>query len=531
MIDKAHMRHMHDDGSFSDYVTFTFPPSALDFCDIDQKDERVKLQDIAHYRFVKAQERGESEPVIVTFGLLRPDQPAARLFPDLSFEAKNGEQLLSANSFITHTMRTLFQRGWIRYENGVWQTAVPATETAWAQKGTAILHLLTTKNRLYLKTTRGNCLDFSQVSMNIDQDLVPVGSCGFLSDFSHRECPQLVFNAAYFLLEYEDIFSYHSALCEGHSFWMFDGVIQRPPLFRRGAIWQHAHGSWEVGLLGLDDLRLILPNGWRLVHEKRPLSDNDFSFTLNDEGPSAVTLYTRYYGVARQGRVLGFTPVEPGRFEVTVIDRRIVGWKIGGNLPLPHNGIVISFAPGTLTAAAQQTLLDTLSHHFWLEYQFVAKKHQTIRQGIQGGPILLQDGRSPLTNCYLEEVEQFWPSRALEDGSWQMGVVSTKYKTNVDQNRTGRVGIGIDQAGNLLVILAASVNRGMGVPGIDSTGATLMELAELLREAGAVTAVNLDGGGSTQAYYMGGQAVIPGDRRGIPQSIYQRMIPSVGVVK
>ncbi|MCP5101067.1 MAG: phosphodiester glycosidase family protein, partial [Chloroflexi bacterium] len=72
---------------------------------------------------------------------------------------------------------------------------------------------------------------------------------------------------------------------------------------------------------------------------------------------------------------------------------------------------------------------------------------------------------------------------------------------------------------------------GMGVSGIDSTGATLLELAELLQEAGAVTAVNLDGGGSTQAYFKGGQAVVPGDRRGMPQCVYQRMIPSVGVVK
>ena len=531
MIKKTQIRHTHTDGTFSDYVTFSIPPSALTFVDIDQGDERIKLQDIAHYRFVKAQERGESAPVIVTFSLLRPDQPVEQLFPGLSFVAENGERLLSANSFITYTMRALFQRGWILYEAGVWQTAVPTKEQIWQQRAAAVLHLLTSQNRLYLETVRENCLDFAQVNMEIDQDLVPVAGCGFLSDFARQEHPDLIFNTAYFLLEHDDIFNRHSALCEAHSFWMTDGIIQRPPLFRRGAIWQQADGRWDMGLLGLDDLRLILPDGLRLVHRKRPFAAGDLPFTLNDGGPSDVIIYTRYYGVAGHGRVLGSTPTEPGRFELTVIDRRIVGWKEGGGQTLPHNGIVISFAPGALLPEVQQDLTDILRRHFLLDYQFVAEQHQTIRQGIQTGPILLQDGRSPLTNTYLEEVEQFWPSRALENGRWQIGVVSTNYKTDVDQTRAGRVGIGIDKDGNLVVVMAPGVNSGMGVPGVDSFGATLVELTELLREAGAISAINLDGGGSTQAYFKGGQAVVPGDRRGIFQCAYQRMVPSVGVVK
>lgn len=531
MVSKTNRRRIHDDGSFSDYVIFSIPPSALDFFDIDQENERVKLQDIAHYQYGKAQMQGEAAPVIVTFGLQQPDRPVAELFPGLSFETEEGERLLSANSAITYTMQMLFRHGWICYKEGVWQTAVPPTERVWQERGTAVLRFLTTKNRLCLKSKRAGKLDFAQVKMNLNQDLIPVAECGFLSNFSQREQPQLAFNTAYFLFEGEDFFSHHSAMNEAYSFWMFDGVVHRPPLFRRGAIWQHENGRWEVGLLGLDDLCLFLPNGWRLVHRERPLSKNDLPFTLNDEGPSDITLYTRYYGVAGQGRVLGFTPVEPGRVELTIIDRRIVGWQVNGGLPLPHNGIVISLSQNIVPITAQQALFDTLSYHFWLEFQFISEGYQTIRQGVQAGPILLQNGQSPLTNKYLEEVEQFWPSRTGEDGLWQMGVVSTQYDTNVDQNRTGRVGIGIDSSGHLILIAAPGVNSGMEAPGVDSSGATLLELAELLREEGAVTAVNLDGGGSTQAYFMGGQAVIPGDRRGIPQAIYQRMIPSIGVVK
>ncbi|GJM40694.1 MAG: hypothetical protein DHS20C20_09760 [Ardenticatenaceae bacterium] len=531
MITKTNSRRTHADGSISDYVTFKFPSSALKFVDIDQGDEAVKLKDAAHYRFVKAQEGGEAEPLIVTFGLLRPDRPAAELFPNLPFTTEAGEQLLSANSGIIHTMRILFRRGWVCYKQGVWQTAVPTTETSWRKKGQAVLNYLTTNNLLHLHTTRGDDLDFSQIPLDIEQDLVPVAGCGFLSDFNRRQQPTVAFNTLFFLLEPEDIFSHHSALFEPFGFFMADGVIQRPPLYRRGTIWQHADGRWQTGLLGMADLRIILPNGWQLVYAKQKLSSQDRPFSLNDEGPSPITLYTRYYGVAEQGHVLGQTPVAPGRFELTVVDRRIVGWKMGGGLPLPQNGFVLSFAEDVFTAEAKQTFLSTLTHQFRVTYQFAAEPYLTIQQGVQVGPMLLQDGRSPLTNSYLEAVEQFWPSRFMPDGRWQNGVVSTSYKTDVDQTRSGRVGIGLDAAGNVILVMAVGVNSGMDVPGVDSVGATLTELAQLLQEAGAVTAVNLDGGGSTQAYFMGGRAITPGDRRGQPQTAYQRMIPSVGVVK
>lgn len=70
----------------------------------------------------------------------------------------------------------------------------------------------------------------------------------------------------------------------------------------------------------------------------------------------------------------------------------------------------------------------------------------------------------------------------------------------------------------------------MRVPEVESAGATLSELVHLLREAGAVDAVNLDGGGATQAYFMGGRVIVPGDRRGLPLVQCERMVPSVGIV-
>jgi exopolysaccharide biosynthesis protein len=50
-----------------------------------------------------------------------------------------------------------------------------------------------------------------------------------------------------------------------------------------------------------------------------------------------------------------------------------------------------------------------------------------------------------------------------------------------------------------------------------------------LAEEGVVDAINLNGGGSTQVFYMGGLATVPGNRYRMPGTHSERMVPSVGV--
>ncbi len=523
-------RQVNDDGTFTEWTVFRFPSTALRLIDANQPDTSGKLQDVAHYRWAKACARGVKEPAIVTFALLEEDQPAARYFPHLSAVTDEGEVLVSANSFITYVMRTLFERNWIYFEEGVWRLDVPNHAHQWQQRGQAMLQMLLAERRLFLEAGERTSVNFAQTEFEIDQDVVPVAGCTFLSTFVARHKPRLAFNTAYFLLEHDDIFHHHSALGEAHSFWMDAGVLHRPPLFRRGAIWQRHDGSWTVGYLGMEDVGLRLPGGLRLVHQSRLNGADEVPFALNEDQTAPIALYTRYFGVASRGRVLGATPVEAGRFELTVIDRRVVGWNEGGGTLLPHNGFVISIAPQTLTDQDQQALVTALQTDHHIDLWFAAPELRGMQQGIQAGPLLLIDGATPLTNSYLERVEQFWPSQFVDDGRWQVGVVSTNYKTDVDTTRAGRAALGIDQAGDLLVVMATGVNDGMAIPGVDSAGATLGETAMVMHQHGAVAALNLDGGGSTQAYFEGKEAVVPGDRRGVPGQRYERLVPSLGVV-
>jgi hypothetical protein len=521
-ITKSGGRLHHADGTFADYVVFRFCSSGLDFEDINQSDPQIKLKDIAHLRHFQARQRGEDDPKIVTFVLPEEDRPVEQVFPGAASIGPGGEQLLSANSFITATMRRLVGEGGLHFRHGGWRGVGDGRE---------VVEWLASRNWLHLELGPGRHpparLDFPD--LGVYENLVAVGRCGFVSEAAGRLRPRLAFNSAFFLLEHDDFFSHHSALGEAYNLWVSGAVIHRPSLYRRGSIFLR-EGRWEVGRIGLDDLEVILPTGLRLLPHGLQLPTGALPYTLNERGPSEVTLYTRYNGVAGQGQVLGYTPAGPGRWELTVVDRRVVSWKAGGALALPQNGFVISFAPGVLSPSEQRDLQTAVRTRPLLDYRMARPHLQSIEQALQVGPILLRGGRSPLTNAYLEEEEQFWASRRLADGTWQIGVVPTDFETNVDQRRHGRVGLGIDPEGGLILVMVACVKPEIRVPGEESAGATLSELTTLLQEAGAVDAVNLDGGGSTQAYYLGGEIVGSGDRRGLLQVRYERMIPSVGLV-
>jgi exopolysaccharide biosynthesis protein len=90
--------------------------------------------------------------------------------------------------------------------------------------------------------------------------------------------------------------------------------------------------------------------------------------------------------------------------------------------------------------------------------------------------------------------------------------------------------MGVDREGQLVVVGVAGIERKAKHLEADSQGATLVELAALLADAGAVEAVNLDGGGSTQIFFLGGLTTVAGNRLGLPGVHYERMVPSVGIL-
>jgi len=451
-IEKIQDRIHWGDGTFSDFVVLKFSPRGFRFLDVDQHNPLVKLKDAAYLRWVKAVGRGENAPRIVAFRRLERDRPVSELFPDLpSNLARAGEELFSANSLITYTMRTLLAHGWLRYERGCWQVTVPETETGWQEQGETVLVLLEGQGRLHLELGPGLRPPESLTFENFDvmRNLIPIGRLGFPRDLVWRERPRMAFNTAFFLLEHHDFFSFHSALGEPYGLFVQDGTIQRSPLYRRATLFQRADGSWGAGHFSLVDLSLTLPDGTQLVpavHSPGAAGSSDktlpFSLNVTDD----VTVYTRVYGIACHGRVLGLTPSDRGRIELTIIGTRIVGWKTGGGLEIPQNGFVVSFASSALTSAEQAMLRMSLRVQPVVRYRFVREEHEDIAQALQVGPHLVQVGRPALTSASLVE-EEFWIDRQRDDGSVEIGVVPTEFPDDVDDTRAGRIGLGVDRAG------------------------------------------------------------------------------------
>ena len=110
-----------------------------------------------------------------------------------------------------------------------------------------------------------------------------------------------------------------------------------------------------------------------------------------------------------------------------------------------------------------------------------------VKEGVSFGPPLIVNGK---------------PTIKKGDGGW--GIAP---RTAIGQRKTGEV--------LLLVIDGRTLN---------SLGATLREVQDVLLEYGAVNAANLDGGSSTTMYYNGKVINKPSDKLG------ERLVPSAFVV-
>jgi len=520
------------EGTFSDATTLRFPPQGFAFAEIDQRNLAVKLGEITYLRSVKAQAWDETSPHIVTFARLEQDRANAEMFPGVDPHAESGERLYSANSLITHTLRALLARDWLRYDGATWQPTVPDDRPVWQERARAVLALLTRDNRLLLGGALGRPIStpFAFEDFDAKRNFIPVGRLGFLRELVWHERPHVAFNAAFFLLEHDDFFSHHSALGEAYNLYVHDGAILRPPLYRRAAFYQTAdppagsgQARWQAGYFSMADVAITLPDGTTLVPERSKLAG--LPFALDPESSAEIAVYTRARGLASHRRPLCRTPVESGRLEFTLVDRRVVGHKAGGGLDIPQNGLVLSFHPAALPVGAIPD--ERLPG---VRYSFVQKEHRGIRQAIQVGPMLLQNGEV-IVSAESLGTEAFWPTPLDHTGPDAIGVVPTDYPDDTDRTRAGRIGLGVDGEGRLVVVAVPGTERGTHRPDADSSGATLLELAELLAQAGAVDAINLDGGGSTQLFYRGGLTTTPGNRYRLPGAQFERMIPSAGVLR
>ncbi|MCO5297767.1 MAG: phosphodiester glycosidase family protein [Fimbriimonadaceae bacterium] len=158
-----------------------------------------------------------------------------------------------------------------------------------------------------------------------------------------------------------------------------------------------------------------------------------------------------------------------------------------GTVRSKHAGGTAAVSPGTMVLAAtgpKMALLQTLEPgaRVTLKWRVEGFDWTKYPNAVGGGPVLIRDGKTTIEN----EVEGF-----------------TKAFTN---NRHPRSAVGRTPEGDLWFV-AIDGRQSMSV------GATLPELASILKGLGCVDAVNLDGGGSSTMHVLGVTLNRPSDGR------------------
>ena len=505
-------------GVSSTVHTVDVPVGRLKFEDLHPMGRYARQQEIARMHYARARARGEERPHILTWAAMQTDRRADQMFPGLTYQTDDGEQIISANSFITFVLRQLLAEGWLQLHEFIgdtyeWQVDIPAEQLDWRARAASILSWLEESIQLdlYPNIERGSYRPREFRSFDVRRNFIRIGRCEFIRQFVQNHERQVVFNTSHFLHERDDLISHHSGYGDGIGLMVAENTILRPPIYRRGAL-LYDGAAWRIKLLSLEDIQLVLAGDISLSAS----AEGSQRFHLNPAAPQPIALYTRAGG-SGGGSPLDRSPAAPDRTEFVLVNRQALSWKRGGELQIPQNGFVLSIQDGALPAQVASDLIESA----WVEYRF-AGENSGVQSAIQAGPILMRRGENVLGQSAI--AEEFHPSRGAA-----VGVSPIDIDLAGDIPRKARSALGIKPDGDLLLVVVDGCDPGFRME-LDSHGATLDELVGILREGGVVDALNLSGDGASHLFVGGGLASLPSDRRGQPGVLYERMLPSIGIV-
>lgn len=509
-----------ENGLWSTVHRVDIPADRLKFEDLHPMSSYVRQQDIARMHYARAIARGETSPHILTWTAMQTDRRASQLFPALNLTTEDGEQIISANSFITYILRKILAEGWLKLHEYVgdtyeWKLDIPDEKSTWQARAEAVLGWLEDAIQLdlYPNIERGSYEPRVFHPFDASRNFVRIGRCDFIRHFVQNHERPVLFNTSHFLHEHDDLISHHSGYGDAIGLMVAANTILRPPIYRRGALLYDGE-RWRVEPIGPNEIRLMLPGDITISAEYSAA----YRYQLNPAENVPIALFTRAGGLRLSNSPLQQTPTAAGRLEFVLVNRQILSWKRGGGLRIPQNGFVLSIAEGTLPPDIFKQFVEDA----WVEYSFVDTVGQVV-SGIQTGPILLRGGKTA-KEFAGHDVEEFWASRGET-----VGISPVHMDRAALSKRKARTALGIKSDGDIALLMIDGCESASRTD-LDSAGASLPELTELMRNAGAVDALNLSGEGSCHLFVNGGLANTPSDRRGQPGVVFERMLPSIGIV-
>ena len=307
--------------------------------------------------------------------------------------------------------------------------------------------------------------------------VIPVGRfAGYLSQVETDA--KMKVNANFFIMDAFDCATIYDQIGTPFGLCVKDGVIENPPMYNREALLVEKEGTSYISQKDIHELVIG-------IHDKTYVSGKN------------VTIYTRPNCTK--------TPSD-NQMKVVIIGRRVVAVKKSGSIPVPASGFVMSIKGDQIAPG------DEVTYHGLKDVQF----------GIQVGNSIIRKG---------EKTEHFI-SRFYDIYKFQrVPFPPSLYPMDFENARAARMAIGSDADGKPVIFWAEGKGKLEYVPGRDSTGASLSEMAEIAEAIGLHNAVNLDGGGSAQILLEGIRTLHISDRNKEDNSDAERLVPLGLIVK
>lgn len=313
--------------------------------------------------------------------------------------------------------------------------------------------------------------------------VIPVADyAGFLSE--NEIDATMKVNASFFVMDSFDCATVYDHVGKVFGLCVKDGVVESPPLYHREALLVKKNGKVLIKELDIRDLEIKI-RGEHYFHGQN------------------TTIYTRPEHAK--------TPKKEKRMKIVVVGNQVVAVKKKGSVPIPASGFVLCLN-NNLSDKSKIMPEDKVEYLGLEEIQF----------GIQVGNSIVKNGVKT-----EEFISKFYNIRKLE----KIPYPPSLYPMDFEQGRAARIALGCDKNGKPMLFWAEGAGKIKYIPGIDSTGASLREMAEIAKDLGMMQAVNLDGGGSAQILLNNERRLRISDRNKEDNTDAERLVPLGLVVR
>ncbi len=345
--------------------------------------------------------------------------------------------------------------------------------------------------------------------------VIPVGKItGYMSE--EEPDAALKVNASFFIMDGIDCATVYDHVGTPLDLCVKDGIVMNPPLYDREALLVKKDGSVTIDVVRLKDLEIEV-NGRRYKHGKN------------------ATIYSRPEMAKTSSRSLGV-----GSRKLVIIGCRVVAVKESGSVQIPSSGFVLEIWPEKDEVASESGKTESMEcvgsestgdgrgsnsekRAAGTDRDVVSPRDKVTYHGLEDIQFGMQVGNSIIRDGIKTDrfITPFYNIRKLE----RIPYAPSLYPMDFEHARAARMAVGADKDGKPMLFWAEGAGKLGYIPGEDSRGATLVDMAELAEDIGMFNGINLDGGGSAQILLGNKRALKISDRNREDNSEAERLVP------